>query len=518
NDNDNALTHSNWHTLSIPVKEAFMGDFTFGGWPRIYISELKPKDGAVDWYTIEDLNTKFTAGTAFIYYVMPDEFKAGKGLQLTGGKLQLPFFASVSTDPFFKSHPFHEYNAGTGTSTFHYFKKSGNDYVNADGIKPAETVARTNNAYRLSDAYVQEVLSFGTGFDGTGDQMANATFALVGNPFMSSIHFWQLHKDHSTKFKSNFQVLVGSQFAGWSIINPETGAGQPLAIGGLSNGIIAPMQSFVVEKLDNNTALAETFNLNLAKINYADGATTETHVTGQGTLRAAASENNLLAITAGNTAGNYHAFIANRADGSAVFGERDARMVQDVASDIPAVYMLKPDAQGNPVSVLGNFINTNEGIIPLGLTTTFNGEISLTFTGMDRYDAQIALIDTEANPSQIDLTSLTSYVHTFNYTASAAANENRFFISFVPNTPTGSKDVNAEAVNVLCKNGIVSVTSTVANPIQSVVLYNAQGQEVQSCARVSSPVCTLNSLGTQGVYVVKVTTAQGIKTVKVINK
>jgi hypothetical protein len=71
-------------------------------------------------------------------------------------------------------------------------------------------------------------------------------------------------------------------------------------------------------------------------------------------------------------------------------------------SDVPDVYTLK-----NGIALGANIIDTDDWLIPVGLATTYEGNMSLIISGMGNYETQIALIDALAD-DPIDLTGLSS--------------------------------------------------------------------------------------------------------------
>ncbi|MDR0864036.1 MAG: T9SS type A sorting domain-containing protein [Candidatus Symbiothrix sp.] len=335
---------------------------------------------------------------------------------------------------------------------------------------------------QLASADVAKSLSYGSD---TG-----SPFTLVGNPFMNSIDFSKLDDEIGSTF---YIVNTDGYLAGW-----DSGLGASVGVAGLEDAIIAPLQSFIVE---NET---EGHSLNFG----IDHPTL--HATGQGTLKAAAAPVNLLGITASNEAGSVRTVIAQRNE------EKISHKLFNGVSNLPDIYTLS----GSTPAIV-NTVNTDNITIPLALSTSYAGEITFSFAGMDNYDAHIVWVDKAGET--LDLSRLASKTYTFNYAPAivdgkAVAAENRFEIQLTPAVSTGitNSDVASQVV-VSAKNKTIRVTSPASDPIQQVSVYNAQGQLVSANSAINAASYTLNTNET-GVYIVKVITAKGVNNVKLINK
>jgi hypothetical protein len=161
-------------------------------------------------------------------------------------------------------------------------------------------------------------------------------------------------------------------------------------------------------------------------------------------------------------------------------------------------------------------------VIPLGISTTYEGSITFTFTGMDTYNARIFLIDNAAsNNKEIELTGKANYDYTFNYTpemvnGTAVSNENRFSIRLSPTSVTG---IESEASNniLIYSNKPETIEAVSGESIRQISVFNIQGQEIYDNASVNAYEYTVTGLAT-GVYVVKAITGTEVKTTKIIVK
>ena len=489
-----------WHMISTPFQEAYVGDYTFGGHPRTFFQPF----GANGWEVSNTFSNDkmLTAGDSFLFWIENSTYDAGsgKGLGSATGKLEIPFFAqddALDTGV----HPNHEYD-GSSESTFYNYKWDGSAYVNGS---TALTASRSDAAYKLAGAMVYEPLVF------AHDDEYNSDFALVGNPFMSTIDFDALYTDNGSAIKPNYQIWTGkggsAGFAGYTT-NGYFGTISDTEISSVDK-YIAPLQSFFVEK-------------NLGAINLEFDITSVTaSATGKGILRNAENKHNRLEIIASNPTASVLAFVADRETGQNVAGLEDAAKLFVEASEIPEVYTLKETTNGTLAALGANIIHSDNSLIPIGLFTTHNGSMSLLFKGMNDYDAHITLIDHAEGDREIDLTDLPFYQYDFDFTPVLEGGKylpvnNRISIQLAPKIPTGL-DIFYSDVKVYLKNKRIYVLAGL-NKIQQVAIYNVQGALLQFDNSLNTSSVTMDcSANLPAVYIVKVVTNQGVKNFKVIN-
>jgi hypothetical protein len=500
-------TRNRWHMLSVPLQEAYPGDFTFGGYPLTWVRNFtteKDNGGVAQagWETAHRNTTPFGAGSGFVVWL--DEEDGGKGLKLSDGILELPFFADPESA---NVHYTQEYSELTGKSTFYNFKPvNGGGYEKDLSENQRYEVDRTTSAYLLAGADVNEDLRFGADNGGL-------EFALVGNPFMASLDFNNLQAANSEKIAPTYQVWTGAGYTGYSIsVNSHAfGILNRASVADPLTHYIAPLQSFIVQKTvgfepGENEVLA--FNTSMTEVNTAK-------------LRSVASDANTLDIVARNEEAEVLTFIAQREGGQTALCNLDARKLMNGISRVPEIYTLKPSGNGR-TAVGANLIDGNNQLIPLGLATSYAGDISFTFTGMDNYQAAISLVDIAAN-REIDLTGLDSYEYTFHYTPAQSngqvvANEDRFFIRFSPTNLTGLPELASASITVYGTEGLIHLVSSNANPINQVSAYNLQGALVYESEALNTAYYTTRQALAPGVYVVKVVSKKGVQNVKLVIK
>ena len=322
------------------------------------------------------------------------------------------------------------------------------------------------------------------------------SFASVGNPFMSTIDFGSLVTSNPNVIGDSYLIWIEEgENAGYAGYNTSVGGDYGLSVS--LDQYIAPLQSFIVEKGTG------TGNLNFSAAIQTAGA-------GNG-LRALEDRSNKLDIIAENEIASVLTFIANRANG------RDSHKLFSEMSSVPDVYTLK-----EKTALGAHIINTDDILIPIGLSTTYSGNMSLTFNGMNNYNAKISFIDIQGET--IDISNQPTYTYSFDYIPSVNENEevvpseSRFFIQLSSASMTsGVKWDNAsENASIYAKDNSIYVVSTSSNPIKQVIIYNTQGQVLHANDQLNSSAYTINRLENTEICIVKVVTENGTQNKKLI--
>jgi hypothetical protein len=498
-------SRNRWYMLSNPLQELYAGDFSFGGYPGMDMKlfEMDPEqDNRTVWKRITGYDKSFSVGDGFIVWLAPDnpDWKENKGLKLSKGILELPYFDNINVPA--DVHWTHNYIAPN--STFIGWKEENGSIV--ENEETSKSVSRSGNYY-LAGQIVDKRLDFGLA--------QTNSFAIAGNPYMSSIDFEELFNYDANKFliKGTYQIWIGpggnsgGSYAGYNVFGGAFGRE-----GVKLNQNIAPMQSFIVEK--SETFAFETLTFDLAAI----GATG-----GSAGLRSAAPQVNKLDIVASTAQAGVRTVIVSRQEGGSSLGSADSRKLFDEINNIPEVYTLKPNVKpgannkqaATAVNVLGEI--TGETLIPLAISTTHKGELTFTFTGMDTYNARISLLDTETN-TETELTDKEQYEYTFDYVPEQSgekivANESRFFIR-LNKTFTEIEEIASEAIRIYAPYpGTLQVTST--HPLRQVTVYNLQGSMVYNTSAIQANTQKVEGLAA-GVYIVKAVSGNTVTTEKVL--
>ena len=286
---------------------------------------------------------------------------------------------------------------------------------------------------RMAGSFVEKTLNWGN--DGSAD------FALVGNPFMTTIGFDKLYETNVSKIEDSYLVYTADGYAGYNL---SEGAYGIVLVDELDQ-FIAPLQGFIVEKAGNGDLVFD-----------AEEGVQATNA--PATLRNSVAKTDRLSIVASNPAASVRTIIAQDET------RNHSHKLFNCLSATPDIYT----KNGNTAYGV-QLLQTNDALIPLGLRTNYAGEMSFIFTGMDSYDAQITFSDVLTGEN-VDLTDLATYTYELNYTPASNNEENRFFIVLAPKTP----------------NSI----GTVSDGLIRQRYYNLQGLEI---------ACPLE----QGVYLVK---------------
>jgi predicted outer membrane repeat protein len=495
------LSRDRWYMLSSPLQQLYVGDFSFSGYPGMDMNlfQIDPGQGnkTVWKKPSSGLTHSFSEGDGFLLWLAPDPLgKRAKGLKLSNGILELPYFdnSNVLSDV----HWTHTYNSATRESTFKGWKEE-NGLIVETGTQ-VEVSRDPSTPYRLAGQTVNKTLAFGTAY-----------FAIAGNPYMSSINFATLQTENPSVIKDTYYIWIGpgsnnSAPGSYAVHNVEYGSIGRTDVT-LSDSI-APMQSFIIEKL--GTSASATLKFDLEKIGVTAGS--------RPILRSATAQGDKLDIVASTAQVGVRTVIASRQEGSSSFGPADSRKLFGEINSLPEVYTLKPGANNEMVATAVNVLGeiTGETLVPLAIATTHNGELTFAFSGMDTYNARIYLLDTETN-TEIDLTGKAQYEYKFNYVpaqsgGTTVSNDSRFFIR-LNKAATDITELASEAVRIYApRPGTLQVVST--HPLHQVMVYNLQGARIYN-AQVQTNTHKVDGLAA-GVYIVKVVSGNTVTTEKVI--
>jgi hypothetical protein len=362
-------------------------------------------------------------------------------------------------------------------------------------------VTRDENSHKLIDGISDYSVTFSSS-SVSGDK----PFAFIGNPFMTTIDFEKIYEASENQIKNSFQIWTGEGFAVYAKDGPSGTVSESI-----EDPYIAPQQAFLVEKADGVEIQEYTFNFTLEGFSASQAQAVP--------LRSSSLPVDKLDIVASNAQSSVLTFIAKREYGSLTFGNSDTRKLVTAVNAMPEIYSLKESTAGL-IAAGSSVINTDMALVPLGLSTSWEGNMTLTFKGMDRYNAQIKFVDFVAG-QEIDLTDKTSYEYPFEYTPAKdadqkpVANESRFFIQFTPAVPTQLTGIS-EMIKVYTDKQAIYVVSS--DKIRQVFIYDLQGSLVYADRRVNASYLSIaKKFSRPEVYIVKVATEKGIKNIKLIN-
>jgi hypothetical protein len=487
--------------LSMPLQQAYAADFYFGkageeSNPSMSIQRYDEDEGTSSGtgaWRDDSINVELNAGSPFILY-LDNNIGTSNGLGLSGGIIELPYFDDSFSGVLPNVHPGHSYSSPNSSIS-----------INSGDVTSYNLARDLSRAYSLAGKDVSTPLHFLVGAQG------NSAFALVGNPYMSSIDFDALSSNSSNSLliKSSYLIWTGEAYQGYSLIGGSVGFYEE------NNDIdsdIAPWQSFFVEKDEDLPEGQHQLNFDLEEISPTSRGNT---------LKSSASKTDMLEIIAENPFAAVRTVIASLESGSSTVGKDDMSKLFSDVNDVPDVYTLKPTANDEIAAVAVNVLDRQSGetFIPLCLRTAYKGETKLKLSGMAAYDATISLIDRYEN-KEIDLTGLDSYVYTFNHAPKKSANttvstDDRFEIRLNYGAITGTAYIpKAEA---WVSGGDKSLDVYSSQPIRRLTVYSPQGIVLKEITEINAAKYRVSSLST-GIYIVRIWTDAGQVTKKAIVK
>ncbi|MDR0505745.1 MAG: T9SS type A sorting domain-containing protein [Dysgonamonadaceae bacterium] len=344
-------------------------------------------------------------------------------------------------------------------------------------------------------ALVSKTVSFG---DDSG--YGTSPFALAANPFMKTIDFDALQTGNSGKIAGNYMIWTGAGFAGY---NSETGSPWgSINIDENLGGLIVPLQSFIVQRDENSNDSEAELTFNLPDISSSS----------VGALQSSASPLDKLDIVASHSGLSVRTFIADRENGQIMLGNSDARKLFPAISRVPDIYTLKESTEGS-TAVGANIIHADEITVPLGITTTYDGVITLSFSGMDSYDAEIIFTDKVENKN-VDLTGKNLVTYDFSLNQAGSPVNDRFEI-YINRSPLGLNNTMASKTTVYSRDGNLCVNASV--PVRQIAVYDALGRTVYANNSVNATSFTIPQTLQTGVYTVKVVTENGVNKLRIRN-
>ncbi|GHT76171.1 hypothetical protein FACS189463_0720 [Bacteroidia bacterium] len=521
----NPLSRNQWHLLTAPLGDMVTGDYSFGGYPATYLRKfsasasttgtalvgnwsnyftstttpLAPGEGFVLWlnsYQDKPLYREYGSGVDALFGTETREY----GLAKSNGLLVFPYF---DTKEWSDAHHIHAFDEATATSRFYGVNDKVADLplLNNYGTKK-----RTEAAHRFIFEQAADAPNVTYPVTSGNVVWADDThhFALIGNPYISSIDFDQFYADNSEAIKSGFYLFTGDQYETYS---PE---------GSDLNRYIAPMQSFLVE-MQSNVATAElTFNVENISLPREDGNVI---------LYSPRQVSDRLKITLNNDMGSANTYLATRDYGTPTAGRYDLTKLLSGIKATPEVYTLKAMAQDETkrAAIANQIIPENNAVIPLGIATSTNGDMNFALSGMDAYNAQITFVDALLNVEE-DITGQSGFSYDFTYSplkdtrGNALANENRFFLR-ISNVPTGIDNLSDNRITIYDTTHDICIAASKANPIKSVLITDVQGRVLYRNNQVGAAYTQVRKTNElPSVCVVKVITERSAATQKLITK
>lgn len=312
----------------------------------------------------------------------------------------------------------------------------------------------------------------------------NSGYYLAGNPFMAHLDakgFFEKNTNLEPKYwlvtDNNQTAAVGTGDDSWTTVDGQTTA------------LIAPLQSFFVQKKSETGSNDVTFTVDMQTLDSGNTSL----------LRSTSyTEALTLAVTTADGRESRAAVVYNSMASDDYDSSEDAELFLDSnLGDVPAVYTVAgtmaatinqtSELRDIPIGVYGN----SDELV----TLTFNGVAK--FPGTTLYDAK-----TQRETALFDGSTLTLTANTHG----------RYFLR--AGTPTANEAVATESIHIYTVSDKLIVTST--EDLQTVAVYDFSGRVVYSMDRLSTH--SVNIALPKGNYIVKATGRHEEETRKVLIK
>ncbi len=323
---------------------------------------------------------------------------------------------------------------------------------------------------------------------------------ILGNPFMSHFDFEAFYNANNMEIQPYYRIWNGKEGQFFTYI---IGGLTPVWTGltGITTNTtdavvsqnIAPMQSFFIETIRNASSVT---------IPEASS------VADAGVQLRAGEESDLLRLflTKGNA--KSQAIVACRSNAKDKYDlNEDIFKLFSPDLTAPEIYTIS-DETAVEVNVLG--MDQKQKMIPIGMKTNQTGEFTLSVTGWENFQIyDVEIWDVQAN-IHYDL----SEIEHIKFNKDGSDNlEGRFYLVLSNKTPTGIDPV-ANQIRVSVNNKVVIVSSP-QDKIDTINLYDLSGRLIYSQTKVNSNYTSFTPKITQGVCILEVITAGGVKSYKI---
>ncbi|GHT62689.1 hypothetical protein FACS189451_07640 [Bacteroidia bacterium] len=527
----NFIPRDRYYSMSAPLKDMYSGDFAFGGKPNVYMKyadtilvETVRNDKYAElinkWtYSINSYNIPFRAGFGFGYEVYSGDLKETwpyarnqKNLNSALGVVRWPYFMNKAyLDSINPLHTFSgDVNTGAGTSEFTYFPvgmpnnpTDTTNKITRSSVSIDNIVSRTlyNGGpvdVPLANRFIVEgedntipTTDFIIPFD--SNQKNKDSEILVGNPFMSHLSFKPFYVANNTTIGQYYRIWQGKSAQYYSIqvdgsgnfvVSTDPAAG--------NDTLIAPMQSFFVPILSATAGNSITFNIvNMSKVMPNKLVALRSFNSNE------VSSREILKIIAANSRYSASAVIIHK-PGEKEPGEGVPKLFSP-SGNIPEIYLIQ-DYKKEIIE-----INETPQAIPLEIKTMVGGTLKLTFSGLENFSSKVVLKDTKTG----EMKALTPWDNVYSFMNNEGDQKNRFFLLF--NDYTGIEKPAPDLISVFAANNRIRMKASSLDPMQSVKIYNAVGQLIESAEPLLATSYESRYISEKGVYIVNIKTKTNMR-------
>ena len=443
---DYQLEKGRWYALSSPLKDVVSGDF--------YTDQSGTEEQ--EYFTPINWSDNDNSRTAPSVYQRGWKGDAATMVVSTGGTEKRAIVGNWSA---VYNKADEKYNAGTGfslkvldlpasntTGAIFRLPKADTKYTYSGGTTTAQEtdlITRTNaNKLHVTDLNTENTSPITVTLEANGDN----PYYLVGNPFMAHLDMDAFFTGNSNLERKYWVVDNNSQTVA---VGTE---GSWVTVNGNSTPTVAPLQSFFVQKANNETGeITVKFTQEMQTLGG----------TGDG-LRSA----NALTITATTSDGRTsRAAVAYDMAASADYeASEDAELFLDSnLGDVPMVYTV--------AGTMATSINRTSELynIPLGVYGNKQEMVTLSFGGLNQFSSA-TLYDAQEQTE--------TPLHEGKTVSVPAGTSGRYFLR--AGTPTGNEVIARNAFLIYSVGGGKVMVTSSNTPLKDIRVYTMGGAQVRS--------------------------------------
>lgn len=463
-----------WYTVSAPLRAMYSGDYFVEGSvkrqnPAVYMMKYNTTNPQT-----QDTPAKVTGDFSNPFNTLTEELYPGLGYAIgvyDGEDLeqQLQSFRFPKDSATYSMWNYHGVYLGetkemdrTGLGRFTYEQR-----IAMDGNLPSN---------RKIEGFDVEVK----------DDKSTYTTALLGNPFMSHLDFGEF-KRMNPSITGGYYIWTDNET--FEAYNPGVFSDDP--------NLIAPMQSFIVEKTGEISSLQFNFSMSMTTSDITLRSRS-TRSPEEATLRMDVLRDQ---VAQSHIRLKYVPFEKNRYQ-----ARKDMWTLFSKDNMTPAVLYTLLDGKAASIHTLGDLSEP----IELGIRTDVKGKLTLRLSGMETFDTfqDIYLQDTFTGTLQ-NMRENPEYTFD-NQTGSV---EGRLFLRI---GEIKEDDIPDSGIRIAVGKGRVMASSSVDDPIESVKIHALNGRLIYNKRAIRQSSVSLNVLIPEQVALITVITRNRQKTEKVI--
>ncbi|MDL2224576.1 hypothetical protein LJB92_04605, partial [Bacteroidales bacterium OttesenSCG-928-M06] len=311
------MTRDRFYTITIPLRDMVIGDFSFGGKPNAYSryaeiirdTQTEGLDANIEMTDpIPYYNVELKPGFGFAYEVTcwgDTEIQSQKNINRTRGVVRLPNFEYEKDGMTVENYGQNHHNAWdkiTSTNTFYYFLWGCPNH-RLPSLKDTKQRCKWEGDKGIYAGYrfiSEQIYAEGTDAGSVSIKSPKRTaHILVGNPLFSYIDFDLFYQYNSNTIHNYYYIYNGEQILAYDPCKRISTQAVSSKNGNdfydesiNANGLIAPSQAFFVDPIVEGSEFQINLNAAMTKVNPQIN---------EPTLRSGSDNFNTLKITAENS-------------------------------------------------------------------------------------------------------------------------------------------------------------------------------------------------------------------------